>query len=59
MAQSPGDGKLPRTGPRSVTTTQQIPSLGEAYHGSDTYVVGAFTCCGLTNSGPYTISGDG
>ena len=42
MAQSPGDGKLPRTGPRSVTTTtQQIPSLGEAYHGSDTYVVGA------------------
>ena len=55
MAQSSGDGKLPRTGPRpvTITTQQKIPFLGEAYHGSSLTSWWLVTCCGLTNSGRY------
>ena len=60
MAQSPGDGKLPRTSLCFITiTTQQVPSLGKAIKARTLTSWGLVTCCGLTNSGRYTISGDG
>ena len=58
MAQSPGDGKLPR--PLLITiTTQQVLSLGKAIKARTLTSWGLVTCCGLTNSGHYMILGDG
>ena len=58
MAQSPGDGKLPR--PLLITiTTQQVPSLGKAIKARTLTSWGLVTCCGLTCSGRYMILGDG